>query len=127
MTAANDPYLRWVTTRAMALGVVVVAASLLLGSAPVTLGAGVGAVLALANFWALRRLVAGMLRNSTKGRALATLLLTLKLGVLAGVLFLLMRYVPMDAPALLVGISVVVAVIVAGTVLGPSIEPEDAD
>ena len=130
----HDAMSRWVFRCAMALSAVVVVGSLAFQSVEITAGAGVGATLALANLWALRRLVGRILDTSAHGKGAAGAMLALKFLVFVGVLYLLMRYLPMDLFALLIGVSVVVAAAVLGALFGPqplddlpAADPKDAD
>lgn len=118
----NDAMLRWVATRSAALAAVATAGSLAFREPAITLGVAIGAAVALANFWALRRLVTRLVTGAGATRTRAGGLLTLKFGFLAGGLYLLVRYVPMHVPALLAGLSVVVLVILAGSLAGPPLD-----
>ena len=93
------------------LGLAVVAAALL-GDRAMVLGVLVGGLLASANFYALRRLVAALLQGGRPRRlALLGTLLTLKFGLLALSLYLIIRFLPVNAIGLLAGISVMVLAI----------------
>jgi hypothetical protein len=118
-----DPLLHWVVSRSLVVGVVVVLGSLAYGEVAVTLGVALGAVLALANFWALRWLMNRVLdRAAGGGRARVGALLPVKLGALAALVYLILNKFPVHPIALTVGLSVVVVVILAGPVLGPPLE-----
>lgn len=85
--------------------------SLLLWERSVVLGVAVGGGLAALNFIALRRLLQGLFHSSgttPQKQALLGILLTLKFGLLATAIFLIIKFVPVSPVALLVGISLVV-------------------
>ena len=74
------------------------------------LGVAVGGLLGIGNFYALRRIVGALFQSSqsrTK-QSVMVALLTLKFGALAAGIYLIIRFVPIDAVALLCGVSVVV-------------------
>ncbi len=91
---------------------VAILVSLFVGGTSVVLGVALGGGLAAANFYALRRIVGGLIAGGS-GRKLATLtvLLTLKFGVLGVLLYLVITRLPVNPLALLAGISVVVLAI----------------
>ena len=85
--------------------------SLLLWDRSVVLGVGLGGLVAAINFFALRRILQGMFRaagTNPQKQALLGILLTLKFGILATTLFLIVKFVAVSPVALLVGISLVV-------------------
>jgi hypothetical protein len=90
----------------------------------VTLGVALGGAVATLNFWALRRILQGIIQGRNPRRqAILGLLLTLKLGAVAGLILLAVSYLPIHPIALLAGISVVVlAIFIEGfrTVLRPA-------
>jgi hypothetical protein len=90
--------------------------SLLLGDRRVVFGVGLGGALAVLNFAALRRIMQGMFASDNPRRQIVmTLLLMGKLALLAVVMYAIIRYVPVNAAALLGGISaVVLAIFVEG-------------
>ena len=75
-------------------------------STPVLVGVAVGAILAVANFWGIRRLVAASLRRDGMKRAGLQLLLIGKMGLLFVMVFLAIRYLPLSPVGLAVGMSV---------------------
>jgi hypothetical protein len=84
---------------------------LILGAAaffetPVLVGVAVGAVLAVANFYGVRRLVTASLRQGGARRAALQLLLIAKMGILFVLVFLAIRFLPLSPVALAVGMSV---------------------
>ena len=94
------------------LGVAILAAALL-GDMRMVLGVLLGGVLASANFYALRRVVGGLLEGGQPRRlAFLGTLLILKFGLLAVLLYITIRFLPINAIGLLVGITVVVLAIV---------------
>lgn len=88
--------------------------SLLFWPRAVFLGVATGGGLAAVNFYALRRILQGILQASGRNPAkqvMLAVLLTLKFGVLAACLFLIVKYVAVDPVAFMVGISLVVLAI----------------
>lgn len=79
------------------------------------LGVALGGLLGVGNFYALRRLVGGMVASAAQTRSrrqtAAAVLLTLKFGLLAAAIYLVIRFVPIEPLGLLCGISVVVVAI----------------
>jgi hypothetical protein len=91
---------------------VATALSLLLWDGGVTLGVALGGALGTLNFFALRRLVQAIGRGGSQRKQVVLMLaLSLKLGLLAILLFLIVRLLPVSPLALLVGISLVVLAI----------------
>jgi hypothetical protein len=115
----------------LVLVVVAVLASLALRDLRVTLGVGIGGALGALNFLALRRILQGILRgDSSRKQAVLGALLTLKFGVLAGCIYLVVSRAPVRPGAFLVGFSVVVlAIFVEGfrTVLRDAGEPAPSE
>ena len=85
---------------------VFILASAFLFSARVTLGVAVGGILACANFTAMRVLITKSLRASGTRRMALQLLLMGKMGVLFVMVFLAIRFLPINPVALAVGMSV---------------------
>lgn len=78
------------------------------------LGVALGGLLGVGNFYALRRLVGGLLGGDgarSRKQTVMGVLLTLKLGLLAAAIYLVIRFVPIEPLGLLCGISVVVVAI----------------
>ncbi|MCA9670570.1 MAG: ATP synthase subunit I [Myxococcales bacterium] len=104
--------------------------SLFITTADVTLGLLVGGMLGSANFYALRWLMSGILKNNPDGapkRSGLVMLLMLKFGLMGTALFIVMRFVPLSGTALLIGVSLVVfSIFVEGLrlVLRAASEPE---
>jgi len=88
------------------LAALLVVGAALFFSWPVTLGVAVGGALACVNFWGIRRLVRRSLRVDGPKRAALQLLLIGKMGLLILLVFLAMRYLPLDPIALAIGLSV---------------------
>jgi hypothetical protein len=80
--------------------------SAVLFSTPVVVGVAVGAGLAVANFWGVRRLAQASLRTDGPRRAALQLLLIGKMGLLFLLVFLAIRYLPLHPVGLAVGMSV---------------------
>ncbi|MCB9555044.1 MAG: ATP synthase subunit I [Deltaproteobacteria bacterium] len=105
-----------IETLALALVAVATLLALAFSTTPMTLGIGVGGVLAVANFYALRRLMLALSRAATPPRQLIlSALLMLKFGVMGVLLFFVMTRLPVDGIGLLIGVSfVVIAIFVEG-------------
>jgi hypothetical protein len=73
---------------------------------PVLFGVIVGTVLACANFFAIHKLIQISMAGQGKKRAVVQLLLVAKMGLLIALVFLAMRYLPINAAALAIGLSV---------------------
>jgi hypothetical protein len=83
--------------------------SLFVANLDFTLGLAVGGVLATVNFYALRRLMLGIIESKQSPRqAFLMVLLLLKFGLLGLVLYLVLRFLPIDATGMLLGVSLVV-------------------
>ena len=72
----------------------------------VLVGVSVGAILAVVNFYGVRRLVAASLRRDGMRRAALQLLLIGKMGILFVLVFLAIRFLPLSPVGLAVGMSV---------------------
>jgi len=131
----SQPIQRIEKLSALLVGIATVA-SLALRDYRITLGVALGGALATLNFWALRRILQGIVQGKNPRRqAFLGLLLTFKLGIVAAVIYLAVRLLPIHPVAFLVGISfVVLAIFIEGfrTVLrsaeahklGPAIDHE---
>jgi hypothetical protein len=78
----------------------------LLFSTPVAIGVAVGSALAVVNFYGVCRLVGASLRRDGMKRAALQLLLIGKMGLLFVMVFLAIRFLPLDPVGLAVGMSV---------------------
>ncbi len=75
----------------------------------ITLGAGLGGLLGTLNFYALRRMIQAIFQSSNpRKQAVLAVLLTLKFGLVGTTIYLFVKFLPINALALLVGISIVV-------------------
>jgi hypothetical protein len=89
----------------------VIAAAICLGSLlfwrrGIAYGAFLGASLAVLNFWAIRRVSeAGLTTKSQRKRFVLISLLIAKMGAMMGVVFLIIRYLPINVLAFVVGLS----------------------
>jgi hypothetical protein len=108
----NLELLRSVERKAIGLAVLVSVGSLLSFRLDVILGALAGASLAAGNMASIRRLTELLPRFAERGRSVVVGLLAAKLGLLALLVFLLMKYLPMSVGAFLVGLSVPLLAIV---------------
>lgn len=107
------------------LGVVVVLGSLYWQSWRISVGVLAGVVVAMVNFWALRRLVASLI---AQGKLSAGAGFVFKFGAILGVLFILIRVLGLNAIAVVSGFStLVVAITVAGatTSVADDVTPDD--
>lgn len=123
----HDPLLRWVLTRGMVLGLLVVGGFAATGDVGLIAGAALGVIIGLGNFWLMRRLMWRVLSRPGRGRALAMGALLFKLGALGAIIFLSMTYLPINPIALLCGLSVVVVMIMASALLGPTPAEDEAE
>lgn len=85
---------------------VMVLAALAFFDMGVVVGVAVGAALAIVNFSSMRKLVGASMRRQGKQRALLQLILIAKMGVLFLLVFLAIRFLPLNPIAFAVGISV---------------------
>ena len=84
-------------------------ASLLLWDLGITLGVALGGAVGTANFYALRRLIQSMVSgDSPRKQTVMVVLLMLKFGLLAALIYLAVKLLPINPVALLVGVSMVV-------------------
>ena len=82
------------------------------GRGSLAAGIGAGGLLGVANFYALRRLMGAIVRaRPGAARGAASLLLVLKFGILAVILYLAMTHLPLDPMGVLAGFSIVVVAI----------------
>ncbi len=86
--------------------VVLTLAAFVFFDARVAIGVAVGAGLAVVNFYGMRLLVVASLRRQGVGRAVLQLLLIFKMGVLLFLVFLAIRYLPLNPVGLAVGLSI---------------------
>ena len=86
-------------------GALILAAALV-GGRRVALGAALGAILSCANFYAMHRLLAVSLAAAGRRRTLLAMLLAAKLAVLATLVFVALRYLPLSPVAFAAGLSV---------------------
>ena len=71
-----------------------------------SVGVAAGALLAVVNFSAMRRLILASLRRQGRGRAALQLLLIAKMGLMFLAVFLAIRFLPLSPIGFAVGISV---------------------
>ena len=113
MIGGDGKQLATVERWTMILALVAIAASAFTMSRPMALGVSLGAALMVLNTWALRRIGQRVLRTFARP-GLAILLFNLKMGLLLGLVYVVVRYLPIDAIGFLVGVSVFpVAVVIA--------------
>jgi hypothetical protein len=113
---------RWNGVLAVAL--ILVAA--VFGSSRFALGVAIGAALAVVNFWGMRVLVGASLRRQGGKRAALQLLLIAKMGVLFFLVFLAIRFLPLNPVGLAVGLSIFLISITVESVRH-ALSPEAAD
>jgi len=95
----------------LGLAAAVVAFSFLALGSRVALGASLGAVLMCLNAWALRKI--GEKSKVLAKPSAAVLLFNLKMGLLIAVVYVVIRYLPIDAVGFVIGISIFPAAILA--------------
>jgi hypothetical protein len=88
------------------LGALLVLVSILLAGQRFFSGVAVGVLLAGANFWVIHRLIRLSLSRPDQKRAAIQLLLVAKMGALAVLVFLVMRFLPISPIGLIIGLSV---------------------
>ena len=114
----NDQTVQRVERISLVMIVMATLASLVAWQRPVFLGVGLGGLLAAVNFHALRRILQGLFHsegNHSGKQAALAVMLTVKFGLLAASIFLVVRYLPVEPLAFLAGMStVVVAILVEG-------------
>ena len=80
--------------------------SLLFWQRGIAYGACLGAGLAVVNFWAIRRVSeAGLKTKSERKRLVLISFLIAKMGLLMGLIYLIIRYLPINVLAFIVGLS----------------------
>lgn len=89
----------------LGLAAAVIAVSLLALPQRITLGVSIGAGLMCLNAWALRRIGLRAVRTADRP-GLSLLLFIVKMTLLLGVLYLILRYLPVDAIGFIIGVSV---------------------
>jgi len=115
----NEQTVQRVERIALVLVAVATLISLVSMDRAIFLGVGLGGALAAANFHALRRILQALFKShdqkSSSRQAMLSVLLTIKFGLLAACIFLVVRYLPVNPMAFLAGIStVVLAIFVEG-------------
>src|SRR5437773_3772291 len=83
---------------------VLIAAAFVFFDRAVAIGVAVGAGLSVINFYGMRKLIGASLRRRGTQRALLQLLLILKMGVLFVLVFLAIRFLPLNPVGLAVGL-----------------------
>lgn len=90
----------------LVIAVAICLGSLVFWRRGVTYGAFLGAGLAVLNFWAIRRTSeAGLKTRSERKKLVLISLLIAKMGAMMGVVYLVIRYLPIDVLAFIVGLS----------------------
>jgi Na+(H+)/acetate symporter ActP len=90
----------------LVLAAVICLASLIFWQRGIALGAFLGAGLAVVNFWAIRRVSeAGLKTKSERKRLVLISFLLAKMGALIALVYLAIRYLPINVLAFLVGLS----------------------
>jgi hypothetical protein len=109
------PLLRRIAAVSVALGAATALLAALLGGLAAVYSVACGVGVGLANVWALTRVVSRMLgEGSDFGRTLGGVLLVTKMGLLAAVVWALVRYTPVSGEWFLAGVTAVVV----GTLVG---------
>jgi hypothetical protein len=108
----NAKHLIAVEKWTLAFAAVLIAFGLLALNRRAAFGLSLGAGLMALNAWALRRIGVRAFRTFKKPGA-AVLLLNLKMALLIAIVFVIVRYLPVDPIAFVVGISIFPAAVVA--------------
>jgi hypothetical protein len=99
-------HLRAIERLNMVLAGLVCLGSLVFWRQGIALGAGLGATLAVVNFWAIRRVVeAGLASKTQRKRFFLISLLVAKMAALIALVFVIIRYLPVSVLAFIVGLS----------------------
>ena len=90
--------------------------ALLVAELPMALGTAVGGLLGVANFYLLRRLMAGIVASGSQPKkAMLSFVLLFKFGLVGAAIFLVMTFLPIDAVGLMIGVTtVVVSIFIEG-------------
>ena len=99
----------------LVLAAIVIAAATITMSRRVALGVSVGAAIMCLNAYAMRRLGQRVLKTISRP-GFAILLFNAKMGLLIAVVYLALRFLPVDAIGFLVGVSVFPVAIVAAAI-----------
>jgi len=99
-------HLRAIERFNLLVAVVICLGSLLFWQRGIALGAFLGAGLAVVNFWAIRRVSeAGLKTKSERKRLVLISFLLAKMGALIALVYLAIRYLPINVLAFIVGLS----------------------
>ena len=102
----ESKHLRAVERFNLVIAAVICLGSLVFWQRGIALGAFLGAGLAVANFWAIRRVSeAGLKTKSERKRLVLISFLLAKMGALIALVYLAIRYLPINVLAFLVGLS----------------------
>ncbi len=93
--------------------VIFVIGAFLVFDAPVVLGVAVGSLLACANFYGIHKLLERSIKSEGSARILIQLLLVAKMVLLMLLVFLVLKYLPLNPAGLAVGLSIFLLSIVA--------------
>jgi hypothetical protein len=90
--------------------------ALVLADIPFALGTFVGGLLGVGNFAILRRLMAGIVASGSQPKkAMLSFILLFKFGLVGALIFVVMKYLPIDPVGLMIGVStVVISIFVEG-------------
>lgn len=103
------PQLHFIERLSLILTAIVTLVTFFTSDLNITLGVLFGGLLGTANFYVLRRLMAGMIRAGNQPRqAILCLLLLAKFGILGSFIFLALRFLPLDGLSMMLGFSLVV-------------------
>ncbi len=99
-------HLRAIERFNLMIAVAICLASLIFWRRGIALGAAIGAGLSVVNFWAIRRVVeAGLASTSPRKRLVLISLLVAKMAALIGLVFVVIRFLPINVLAFIVGLS----------------------
>ena len=102
----ESKHLRAIERFNLVIAVAICLGSLLFWQRGIALGAFLGAGLAVVNFWAIRRVSeAGLKTKSERKRLVLISFLLAKMGALIALVYLAIRYLPINVLAFIVGLS----------------------
>lgn len=87
---------------------------LLYKDAKISLSVALGSVIGGANFWALVRIFTGIFSDGDTSRALLGVFAVLKFLLLVLVLWMVMKFLPVNAAGLLTGLSTIIVSVLIG-------------
>jgi lipid-A-disaccharide synthase-like uncharacterized protein len=114
-------HLRRIERLNLVLAGVLAAGSLMFWRRDIVLGTALGALLAVLNFWVIRRVTARVLASASARKQLLLMsLLVAKMSLLIGLVFVIIRYAPVHVVAFVVGLSTFLASILLASLAAPA-------